>query len=115
MLEPTRTGRSPRLIRGPFELTRDAMLALHATNPQRYPVLLESAAASTALGRHDVLFALPGERLVLEADGTLRAPSTLPAGGGYFLERLDAWWQQDRIGCDPNVVPAGLPFAGGWF
>ena len=33
--------------------------------PDRYPVLLESIGGAQAIGRHDLLLALPGEQLQL--------------------------------------------------
>jgi anthranilate synthase component 1 len=100
----------PSLIR---ELARPAgsvtsrMLALHASNPLRYPVLLDSAATGTPLGRHSLLLAAPGERLALDCDGGLAGPGR--AGG--FCERLDEWWgRSDRV-----PPPDPWPFAGGWF
>lgn len=94
------------------ELTdrRDAparLLALHARAPARYPAFLDSAATGGALGRFSILFAAPGESLVLHADGRLDGPGT----GKRFCERLDDWWRSQR-GLAP---PAPWPFAGGWF
>lgn len=87
-----------------------ALLDLHVIHPERYPVLLESAATGGALGRFDILLACPGERLVLEGDGSLVAGfATGPAEG--FLGALDRWWAQERIPAEPST----LPFTGGWF
>ncbi|MGQ0428604.1 MAG: aminodeoxychorismate synthase component I [Gammaproteobacteria bacterium] len=83
------------------------MLALHARAPDRYPVLLDSAATGTPLARHSILLAAPGERLVLDAAGGLAGPG---AAGG-FCARLDQWWS--RLG--RQAPPAPWPFAGGWF
>ncbi len=47
------------------------LLALHERFPARYPVLLESVSGAEPLGRHDVLFALPGEKLAQAPDGGL--------------------------------------------
>jgi anthranilate synthase component 1 len=86
-----------------------SLLALHESHPERYPVLLESVSGAGPLGRHDVLLALPGERLLLGADGRLEGDA--PHGEGRFLDALDAWWDRER-----SATPApGLPFAGGWF
>jgi anthranilate synthase component I len=92
-------------------LDDDALLRLHERHPDRYPVLLESVGGPAALGRYDVLMALPGERLVLEADGSL-APSARAAGHQRFLPALDAWWQAERAG---SGEPGPEPFLGGWF
>ncbi len=67
------------------------LLALHEHFPERYPVLLESVTGADALGRADVLFALPGARLVQAPDGSLAgdAPRTQ---GNSFLDALDRWF-----------------------
>ena len=85
----------------------DALLGLHSRFPDRYPVLLESVGGEPALGRYDVLMALPGERLVRLPDGRLEGPGD---GHSRFLDALDAWWRRES-------VPTGdiVPFAGGWF
>ena len=85
------------------------LLALHESHPGRYPVLLESVSGAGPLGRYDVLLALPGERLLLTADGLLDGDA--PHAPGRFLQGLDAWWRRERT---PHGA-SGLPFAGGWF
>lgn len=84
----------------------DVMLRLHSRHPERYPILLESAANGTPQGRFSLLLGAPGERLVLDEQG-LRGPGS-EAG---FLARLDAWWSSTRA----EQAPAPWPFAGGWF
>ncbi|MDH5177944.1 MAG: hypothetical protein OEX15_14900, partial [Gammaproteobacteria bacterium] len=69
------------------------LLALHERYPDRYPVLLESVSGADALGRHDVLFALPGERLVQLPDGTLTGDAQVAVAGGRFLDALDDWFR----------------------
>ncbi|CAM5566419.1 Endolytic murein transglycosylase [Rhodanobacter lindaniclasticus] len=67
------------------------------------------AARHRPLSRHDILFAFPGERLELAADGQLRDGSG-QAQVGRFLDALDqAWLAQRRPAADD-----GLPFHGGW-
>lgn len=78
---------------------------------QRYPVLLESAAASLQGSNHDILMAFPGERLSLHAQHGLRAPASLQTATPNFLNALDQWWQQLRVA----QRDADLPFTGGWF
>ena len=85
----------------------ERMLALHAREPSRYPVLLDSAAAGGALGRFSLLMAAPGERLILDHDACLDGPGT----GSRFCERLNAWWRASR-GPEPSRP---WPFSGGWF
>ena len=86
----------------------ERMLALHARDPARYPVLLDSAATGGALGRFSLLMAAPGERLMLDRDGrprrararraVLRTPECVVAGRTVDRRRRSPW-----------------PFAGGWF
>jgi anthranilate synthase component I len=83
------------------------MLSLHAAEPARYPVLLESAAAGGACGRFSLLLGAPGERLRLGRDGRIDGPSA----GTQFCESLDAWWRRER----GPAPPEPWPFAGGWF
>lgn len=83
------------------------MLALHARHPDRYPVLLESAAAGLPLGRFSFLLAAPGRSLRLDACGDLSGPGQ----GARFCERLDGWWRAERGAAPPDP----WPFAGGWF
>lgn len=83
------------------------LLDLHRVSPRRYPFLLQSAAADASLGRYDILFAAPGESLVLNTLGELDGA----AKQGGFLAALDALW---RAECLAEGVP-DLPFTGGWF
>ncbi|MDH5622291.1 MAG: aminodeoxychorismate synthase, component I, partial [Gammaproteobacteria bacterium] len=53
-------------ISGPDELRR-----LNQTFPSRYPFLLQSTARGGELGRFDILFAHPGDSVVLNADRSL--------------------------------------------
>jgi anthranilate synthase component 1 len=83
------------------------LLALHDRHPDRYPVLLESAATGSALGRYSLLLGAPGERLQLDAAGGLKGPGR----GDRFCERLDDWWRTVPKAPPPDP----WPFAGGWF
>jgi anthranilate synthase component 1 len=85
------------------------LLGLHRLLPQRYPFLLQSTSARPPLGRYDILFACPGEALVLGGDGQLCGRHEHAAQG--FLAALDDWWQCDKRS---GRVPQ-LPFHGGWF
>lgn len=91
-------------------LAASDLLALQALQPARYPVLLDSAAASLGGGNYDILLAFPGEHLNVYADGAVDAPSMLAAAGNSFLPLLDAWWRSQRA-----VTDSALPFHGGWF
>lgn len=81
---------------------------LHARNPERYPHLLQSSAR----GRYDILFAFPGESLVLQPSGRLSLPAVPLPAGNDFLEALDGWWSALRVAPDGAAVQ---PFTGGWF
>jgi len=76
------------------------LLELHCHNPQRYPHLLESAATGPQ-GRYDILFAFPGESIVLNDVRSFD-----------FLDTLDRRWASESTG---QAEPVQLPFSGGWF
>ncbi len=86
------------------------LLALHQHHPERYPVLLESAAPSLQGHNYDILMAFPGERLQLHAIQGLSSTAGNVHHPG-FLSALDNWW---RLQCAPQH-PYQLPFSGGWF
>jgi anthranilate synthase component 1 len=92
-----------------FELHDTALLELHERYPERYPVLLESIGGGAAIGRYDLLLALPGERLSLTGELELEGGHSHPEGP--FLAALDRWWREES-----RARPPGAPrFAGGWF
>lgn len=126
------------------------LLAFHRRWPGRYPFLLESVARGTATAstnagistsaRYDILFACPGESLILDAQGRLHGPDVAQArtDSGDFLAALDRWWQGEGepaavetgvgLGTGSDVEPESepgsgpdpqyqclLPFRGGWF
>lgn len=76
-------------------------VALHASNPEQYPFLLQSTASDGRLGRFDILFVASDEQLVLDD----------ASEGPDFLNALDDAWRRDRTGPRPTK----LPFKGGWF
>jgi anthranilate synthase component I len=83
---------------------------LAARFPDRYPLLLDSAAEGP-LSSASVLLAHPSAALWLTPERTLRAQGMTPEGGG-FLEALEAWWRREQV---PASSPASaLPFCGGW-
>jgi len=88
---------------------RRDLLAPAAVLPERYPCLLQSVSHGTAQSRYDILFAFPGDRLTLSADGVVRDGAGR-AQPGRFLDALDRAWQ---AGCQPRHDD-GLPFHGGW-
>jgi anthranilate synthase component 1 len=77
--------------------------------PQKYPFLLASSASGSHLSRYDILFALPGEQLVLEKLHELNGPCFGKNNG--FLDSLDSWWESERT----METDLELPFIGGWF
>jgi len=83
------------------------LVELHRLDPASYPGLLQS----TAHGRYDILFAFPGDSLVLDAEGRLLGPGSAAGAPGDFLAALDQWWREHQV-----AVPggSGLPFTGGW-
>lgn len=86
---------------------------LAARFPERYPLLLDSAAAG-ALGRASVLLAEPGAELWLRADGRLESRGLTVRADG-FLAALEEWWLSERtVAPRASHVGHGLPFDGGW-
>ena len=81
--------------------------ALHRQAPMRYPFLLQSTASETELGRFDILFACPGDAIVLSEIGQLEGA----AEQRDFLAALDEKWRIEAT-CAND---AALPFTGGWF
>jgi len=98
-------------------LSAEHLLALHGLRPDRYPVLLESAAYSAQQGRFDILMAFPqarieslaGSGLHVSGDVTLQSEvsATTP-----FLEALDSWFVREQ---KVSHTASSLPFTGGWF
>ena len=82
---------------------------LHRYAPQRYPHLLESVAHGTPQARYDILFAFPGDSLLLEPSGQVSL-NDIPQAGD-FLEVFDRHWHAAHI---PDQAVA-FPFHGGWF
>jgi len=92
------------LIIHTLENTPD-LLALHASNPQRYPHLLSSNASSedkSSLARYDILFACPQK--------------TIESHNGDFLQQLDVAWKSEKYKNEKQEIQkTDLPFTGGWF
>lgn len=99
-----------------LDVSPDVLRRLVALDPERFPVLFDSAAQG-ALGARTVLPAYPEGALWLSSDGTLGASGTalrVPAIAARdskmgFLAALDAWWRFERIDAQ---APDG--FHGGW-
>lgn len=81
---------------------------LAARYPDRYPVLMDSAAVGP-LSRASILAAEPRAALWLDGDGKVHTEGvTLPNTG--FLDALEQWWLSER-----TTWESGAPaFAGGW-
>ncbi|MEJ2142041.1 MAG: aminodeoxychorismate synthase component I [Gammaproteobacteria bacterium] len=85
--------------------------SLHATNPQRYPYLLESTAQSENT-QYSLLFAFPEDFLILDAKQQLSYNDKIITSSNNFLQQLDIKWQQER---ERHDSVSDLPFSGGWF
>ncbi len=85
------------------------LLALHKSNSQRYPFLLESVAKSDS-SQFDILFAFPQETLTLSNQGKLNGYHGIK--GDNFLNNVSDWWKSER---DNSTECETLPFSGGWF
>jgi anthranilate synthase component I len=97
----------------PVRLAPQALLTLAARWPERYPVLLDSAAEG-ALSQMSLLAALPRGCLWLDSSGGVHSSGDLPPDSANgFLPALDAQWRSAAAGAAAR--PASLPFAGGWF
>jgi anthranilate synthase component 1 len=104
---------APALHIEPVELPPDALLKLAAAHPDRYPVLLDSAAEG-ALSQTSLLAALPRGALWLDARGGTHVSGELPPlPTSGFLGTLDAQWRAAAVAAVPR--PADQPFGGGWF
>ncbi|MBC8026772.1 MAG: chorismate-binding protein, partial [Steroidobacteraceae bacterium] len=86
--------------------------SLAASHPDRYPVLLESAAQGS-LARYTILCAAPRAALWLDAAGKIGAFGVTPRDGGFF-ENLDAWTRATPKPAPPGGLLAQIPFRGGW-
>ncbi len=85
---------------------------LAAAHPERYPVLLDSAAEG-ANQRFSVLCAAPAAALWRDAGGAIDGFGVTPRGGG-FLDNLEAWVRATPKPAPPTGVLAHVPFRGGW-
>jgi anthranilate synthase component 1 len=84
--------------------------ALAARFPERYPVLMDSAAEGP-LSRFSILAAEPSAALWIDAEGVVHTEGvSLPTDHGFF-NALEQWWLRERTPWAPGAPP---PFAGGW-
>jgi 4-amino-4-deoxychorismate synthase (2-amino-4-deoxychorismate-forming) component I len=78
--------------------------------PDRYPVLMDSAAEGP-LSRFSILAAEPRGALWLDAEGVVHTDGvSLPTDQGFF-HAFEQWYLRERVPWDPSAPP---PFAGGW-
>jgi anthranilate synthase component I len=100
--------------RGPFisevPVAGAVLGALANTEPERFPVFLDSAAQGP-LARFSLLAARPTASLTRDAQGGLTTQG-FTSGAGGFLDNLDAWLRRERQ--DAPAELAALPFVGGW-
>ena len=82
---------------------------LAARLPERYPMLLDSAAVGP-LSRTSVLLAAPRAALWLDAEGRLGAEGTVIRGNTFF-GALENWWLAER---ELPARASEFPFDGGW-
>lgn len=91
---------------------RHDLLVAAALRPERYPCLMQSAAAGAPLGCWDILPAFPQRVLRLEADGRVHDGKGR-CYPGSFLQTLDqALGEPSDV--EPDPAAERLPFAGGW-
>ena len=94
----------------PIALPADTdLLALHRAWPQRYPMLLESAASGGRQACWDILHVHDGDGIMLDYEHHLRTLGGESLDGG-FLAALDAQWRA----AGPIPAHGELPFQGGW-
>jgi anthranilate synthase component 1 len=101
---------APQVLVEPVALAPGALLALASRWPDRYPVLLDSAAQG-ALSHFSMLAALPRATLTMDAAGQLHGFGMDAAHGGFFAA-LEQLWRKSAV--DAPARPAHVPFAGGW-
>ena len=101
------------LIVRELDVPPDVLRQLAVNRPERYPVLLDSA-ADGPLSRSSVLVATPTAALWLDARGQLQAEGAIPPcvvlPGEGFLRALERWIAAELTPSDPT----DLPFRGGW-
>jgi anthranilate synthase component 1 len=109
-----------RLTVRPIAAGPDSLRRLAYSDPQAFPVLLDSA-ASGPLSRYSILAAYPEATLWQDGNGQLHAAGMpLPRGRG-FLSALEAAWRADPVtggGVAGGTLSAAArgpgPFQGGW-
>jgi anthranilate synthase component 1 len=94
----------------PLAVPAAVLRTLAARAPERWPVLLESAAHGP-LGRYSLLVHQASATLTRDAQGRVEAQGMELAPGG-FLDNLAAWYAREARPDQGHDKP--LPFTGGW-
>ncbi|HVO49273.1 MAG TPA: aminodeoxychorismate synthase component I [Steroidobacteraceae bacterium] len=95
-----------------LEVPPQVLRRLAARSPERYPILLDSA-ADGPLSRASILFAEPRAALWLDCDGRLGADGTTVQGPD-FLTALENWWLAERdVGSAGAAVHSDTAARGG--
>jgi anthranilate synthase component 1 len=108
------TDEGPGLLLRPLAAPEDCLRRLAYSDPESFPVLLDSAAIGP-LGRYSILAAYPQSAVWLDARGALHTSGhSVPEEGG-FLHSFEAAWQREAGGrITDQVQQPRLPFRGGW-
>lgn len=109
-------GRRPqRLLSRELPLPAEVLLQLAEHQPERYPVLFDSASASGPRSRYSLLVATSGDAIWKGRDGRLAGigdGTRHACDSSGFLEALDRWWHATAA---PTALDAGnLPWCGGF-
>ncbi len=98
----------PPIVRS-LQVPGRVLRSLAARFPERYPILLDSA-ADGPLSRLSILGAAPAAALWQDREGRLGGLGMTPRGRG-FLTSLESWWLEERTVARQSLP---LPFCGGW-
>jgi anthranilate synthase component 1 len=105
-----------RLLTRPVPAAEDVLRRLAYSDPQSFPVLLDSAARGP-LSRYSILAAYPQATLWQDGRGRLHTSGMPAPTASGFLGALEAAWRRyGGGGGDPNQPSEwpGGPFCGGW-
>ncbi len=107
----------------PISASAEILRQLAYVDPDRYPVLLDSAATGTN-GRYTILCAYPRDVLWQDQSGSLHGNAGGESSPRGFLAALDQAWCRERVLQRPGVAgapddpplrgPFRGPFRGGW-
>ena len=101
-----------RLLIRPVQAAEDALRRLAYTDPQSFPVLLDSAARGP-LSRYSILAAYPQAALWQDGRGRLHSSGMPAPTASGFLGALEAAWRRDGEPGHASQSTAA-PFCGGW-